>query len=129
MYSFRYETNPGATPVSALQIVRNFHNAVRGAGGQVLRDTGGGDNRQTTLRLTRGASEIWVDINGYIRDYYMTIVEKQAMQQDVTVDAKAMADGLTATCHVEVPGIFFDTGKAVVKPESDAALKEIPKLL
>jgi OOP family OmpA-OmpF porin len=33
VYSFRYVTNPGATPVSALQIVRNFQNAVRGAGG------------------------------------------------------------------------------------------------
>ena len=59
----------------------------------------------------------------------MTIVEKQAMQQDVTVDAKAMADGLAATGHVEVPGIFFDTGQSVLKPESDAALKEIAKLL
>jgi outer membrane protein OmpA-like peptidoglycan-associated protein len=40
-----------------------------------------------------------------------------------------MADGLTAAGHVEVPGIFFDTGNSVVKSESDAALKEIAKLL
>ena len=30
---------------------------------------------------------------------------------------------------VEVPGIFFDFGKAELKPESDAAIKEIAKLL
>jgi len=31
--------------------------------------------------------------------------------------------------HAAVYGIYFDTAKAEVKPESDAALKEIAKLL
>jgi len=30
---------------------------------------------------------------------------------------------------VEVPGIFFDSGKSVLKPESEAAVAEIAKLL
>ena len=47
----------------------------------------------------------------------------------VTVDAKAVGDGIAQQGHVAVYGIYFDTGKADVKPESDAALKEIGKLL
>jgi outer membrane protein OmpA-like peptidoglycan-associated protein len=30
---------------------------------------------------------------------------------------------------VEVPGIFFDTGKSELKPESDSAVAEVAKLL
>jgi len=47
----------------------------------------------------------------------------------VTVDAAALASDITATGHSAVYGIYFDTAKAEVKPESDAALKEIAKLL
>lgn len=37
--------------------------------------------------------------------------------------------GLKTTGHVEVPGIFFDTGKSDLKPESDASVSEVAKLL
>jgi outer membrane protein OmpA-like peptidoglycan-associated protein len=47
----------------------------------------------------------------------------------VTVDAAALANDITNTGHSSVYGIYFDTGKAEVKPESDATLKEIAKLL
>jgi len=47
----------------------------------------------------------------------------------VTVDAAALASDITRSGHAAVYGIYFDTAKAEVKPESDAALKEIAKLL
>ena len=59
----------------------------------------------------------------------MVIIEKQAMQQDVTIDAKAMARDLGETGRVAIYGIFFDTGKSELKPESGPALVEIAKLL
>ncbi|MGD0577898.1 MAG: OmpA family protein [Bryobacteraceae bacterium] len=132
LYKYTYRLDRGAAPASALQILRNFQNAVRASGGQVLWESGEGNNRTTTLRFNKGANEVWLQVTGLSgvdKMYFLTIVEKQAMQQDVTVDAKAMADGLTATGHVEVPGIFFDFGKSQPKPESDAAIKEIAKLL
>ena len=58
----------------------------------------------------------------------LTVVEKQAMQQDVTLDA-AMAQGLDNVGSVAVYGIYFDTGKSEIKPESEPALTEIAKLL
>jgi outer membrane protein OmpA-like peptidoglycan-associated protein len=126
LYYFRYVAKQGSTPVSPLQIVRNFQNAVRSAGGQVLRDEGGA---HTTLRLRKGSTEVWVNIDAHGFDYYMTIVEKQAMQQEVTMDAAAMAQGLENAGSVAIYGIYFDTGKSEIKPESEAALAEIAKLL
>jgi len=41
----------------------------------------------------------------------------------------ALASDITRSGHAAVYGIYFDTAKAEVKPESDAALKEIAKLL
>jgi len=39
------------------------------------------------------------------------------------------ASDITRTGHAAVYGIYFDTGKADVKPESDATLKEIAQML
>ena len=47
----------------------------------------------------------------------------------VTVSADALGRDIERTGHAAVYGIYFDTGKADVKPESDATLKEIAKLL
>jgi len=58
------------------------------------------------------------------------VVEVKPMEADlVKVDAAALASDIGRTGHSAVYGIYFDTGKADVKPESDDALKEIAKLL
>jgi OmpA-OmpF porin, OOP family len=61
---------------------------------------------------------------------YLEIVEPKAMQTgQVTVDASAMKGGLQADGKVALYGLYFDTGKADVKPESKAQREEVPKLL
>jgi outer membrane protein OmpA-like peptidoglycan-associated protein len=45
------------------------------------------------------------------------------------VDAAAMAKGLGEKGHIALYGIYFDTDKAVLKPESRPTLDEIAKLL
>jgi OmpA-OmpF porin, OOP family len=47
----------------------------------------------------------------------------------VTIDAAAMAKDISASGHVALYGIHFDTDKADLKPESQATLQEITKLL
>ena len=59
----------------------------------------------------------------------LLLIEKQAMQQDVTIDAKAMARDIGETGRVAIYGILFDTGKSELKPESAPALVEIANLL
>ena len=45
------------------------------------------------------------------------------------LDAASFGNDLKATGHVAVYGIFFDTGKSILKPESTPALQEVVKLL
>ena len=58
------------------------------------------------------------------------IVEAKAREQRmVTVQASEMATAIAGTGRVALYGIFFDFNKADVKPESDATLEQIAKLL
>ena len=126
MYYFRYRLKQGVTLPSALQIHRNYQNAARSAGGQVLID----ENGYTTIRLNKGGKELWMEIHttvGYVYD--LTIIEKEAMKQDVAIDAAAMASNIADTGSVAIYGINFDTASSVIKPESEPAISEIAKLL
>jgi outer membrane protein OmpA-like peptidoglycan-associated protein len=52
------------------------------------------------------------------------------MEGDMVVaDAAALAQGIDRDGRVSVYGIFFDTDKSEIKPESKAALDEIAKFL
>jgi outer membrane protein OmpA-like peptidoglycan-associated protein len=51
------------------------------------------------------------------------------MKQEVEANAEAMGSDINSTGHVSIYGIYFDTGKSEIKPESDAAISEIAKLL
>jgi outer membrane protein OmpA-like peptidoglycan-associated protein len=58
------------------------------------------------------------------------IAEPKAMQAgQVTINADALAKGLAAEGKIALYGVYFDTGKAVLKPGSDAQLKEMGQLL
>jgi flagellar motor protein MotB len=51
------------------------------------------------------------------------------VQNMIAISAKEMTDAITSTGHVALYGIFFDTGKADIKPESRALLTEIANLM
>ena len=58
------------------------------------------------------------------------IVETKAMTQNmVVVSADEMSRTINATGRVALYGIYFDTSKADIKPESKAAMDEIAKYL
>jgi OOP family OmpA-OmpF porin len=61
--------------------------------------------------------------------YTININEKQSMDQDVVADANSLANSIKESGKVAVYGIYFDTGKSVLKPESKPTLTEISKLL
>jgi outer membrane protein OmpA-like peptidoglycan-associated protein len=129
-YFIRYKVKEGAETTSPLQEIRNYENAAKAAGGQVVWDLMNGANGgEATLRLHKGASEVWIYVNAYTNQYELNIVEKQAMAQEVTVDAAAMAGSIADTGSVAIYGIYFDTAKSDLKPESDPAIDEIAKLL
>jgi OmpA-OmpF porin, OOP family len=125
-FEIRYVTKKDAVAPTPVAIIRNHQQAVAKIGGATVYE----DQRYTTLKLVKDGRTIWVQVDtAWGRGYYLTIVEQQAMAQEVTANAEFFKSGLNSTGHVEVPGIFFDTGQSVLKPESDAAVAEVAKLL
>ena len=111
---------------SELMIQRNYENAVVKAGGKVVYSEKG----KSTLKLVKDGKEIWTQVQAeFTGKYSLIIVQKQAMEQAIVVDAAAMANDLKTTGHVAVYDILFDTGKSDIKPESAKAIEEIAKLL
>jgi outer membrane protein OmpA-like peptidoglycan-associated protein len=127
-FEIRYVTKTGFAPPSPLAIIRNFQQAIAKIGGATVYEDA--NVRVTTLKVVKDGKEIWVQVDtNWGKGYFLTIVEKQAMVQEVVANADFFKTGLNTTGHVEVPGIYFDTGKSVLKPESDAAVAEVAKLL
>jgi OOP family OmpA-OmpF porin len=125
--NIRYQPPASLSPKpSTLQVLRNVENAVKKVGGTVMAT----DQSKETFKLAQGGKEIWIEAwADYTGKYILTIVEKDAMTQQLVADAGAFADGLKATGHIAVDGILFETGKADLKPESSAAIAEVAKLL
>ncbi|MBN1570352.1 MAG: OmpA family protein [Acidobacteria bacterium] len=116
---------------SMLQIARNYANAINKIGGKSFIESPNGRGN-TWMKATKDGKEIWASIeqdNWQGNTYYLFIVEKEAMEQEVVADAKFMADGISSTGHVAIYGIHFDFNKSDIKPESEPALTEIGKML
>ena len=111
---------------SELQILRNFEEAVRKLGGTVARKEKG----KEIFQLAREGKEVWVEVHAdFTGGYKLFVVEKKGMTQDIVANAGAFSNDLKTTGHVAVYGIYFDTGKSAIKPESGQAIGEVAKLL
>jgi outer membrane protein OmpA-like peptidoglycan-associated protein len=124
-----YDPNENIQAPSPLQIGHNYINAAKSVGGQLVyefHDPG----EDVVVKVVRNNMETWayVSANGN-GSYSIHLIEKQAMKQDVVADASTMDKSIRESGKATLYGIYFDTGKADVKPESQAALKEIAKLL
>jgi OOP family OmpA-OmpF porin len=143
---------------SSLEVIRSYQAALKAAGFQTLFscDTGcvsekapfGYSNERTGIwcsnceepmryvaaKLARPEGDAYVTI-AVVKDKYeggtwLNVVEVKPMETgNVTVNAAVMAKDITATGHAVLYGVYFDTGKAIIKPESDPTLSEIAKLL
>jgi outer membrane protein OmpA-like peptidoglycan-associated protein len=124
-----YDLNDNVQAPSPLQTVRNYTNAVKKIGGQVVYEwDDAGPN--AVLKVVKNGKETWAAVYAsYNGSYNIHVIEKEAMNQDVVADASSMASSIKTTGKVALYGIYFDTGKATLKPESQPTLQEIAKLL
>ena len=118
---------------SPLQLIRNYQNAVKQIGGSLLyeRLPKEGDGGETTLQVTTGGKDVWVkvipDIFGApTQSYQLVITEVASMAQ--VVSANELLQELNKNGFVALY-INFDTGKAELKHDGVAAVKEIAKLM
>lgn len=90
----------------------------------------GSDVRYFTGRLPVGSAHVWVSVAVNPQRTFLHIAEPAGMQAGlVQVDANALASALEAQGKVDLPGIFFNTGAASLRPESAAALDVAADLL
>ena len=111
---------------SGLAVVRNYENAIRKVGGTILQSD---PQRWVNGKIVKDGQETWVQIEKGNGTIWLRIVEKKAMEQHIVADAAAFGNDIRATGHAAVYGIYFDTGKSAIKPESAQAIGEIAKLL
>ncbi len=108
--------------VSEIQVFRNFETAIKKAGFTI-------DYTLSPSQIVGHKGATWIFIDNRGTYYYQTIVTEKQMQQEVTADASSLSDEINKSGHVAVYGIHFDTGKAVIQPDSENVLGEIAKLL
>jgi outer membrane protein OmpA-like peptidoglycan-associated protein len=128
-YYIDYSIKGGAEIASNLEIIRNYENAIRKAGGTVLYTPE--DKDYTIGKIVKDGKEIWVSVDPYQSGRYISlyIVERQAMEQTIQANAASWFSDISTTGHAAVYGIYFDIDKAEIKPESGTALDEMAKLL
>jgi OmpA-OmpF porin, OOP family len=118
---------------SALQLIRNYQNAIKSIGGEVVyerlpRDNDGGE---TTLKAQVSGKEVFVRVEPGIfsaptQSYLLHFVERAAMQQVVT--ANKLLDELNAKGFITLY-INFDTNRWEIKPDAQPTLAEVVKAL
>lgn len=128
-----YFHNDAAKQPSALQLIRNYQNAIKSIGGEVVyerlpRDNDGGE---TTLRVATGGKKVWVLVEPGIfsaptQSYRIAVVEVAAMQQ--VVSANKMLDEINKYGFIALY-VNFDTGKTELKPDAQATVREIVAML
>lgn len=111
---------------SAVQIAENYANAIKNAGGIITYKS----SSSVYGKVKKGGNVYWVSVStDGSGDYWMYTVQEEAMKQDVVVTAEVIKSSIKDEGKVAFYGIYFDTDKSVVKPESDLTLAEIAKYL
>jgi OmpA-OmpF porin, OOP family len=148
-----YRTKPGP---SILEVSRNFESQLEKGGFETLlkcdTDACGGIPFTEAIDALP-VPQMWVDgfnyhyyaghkTEGGLETYASVVVSENNSEitaqltvaglgaiENKMVDAAAMAKGLGEAGHIALYGIYFDTDKAVIKPESRPTLEQIAKLL
>ena len=100
------------------------------------------DERLLTAKLARPSGDVYVTVFAAMQEnasnvdashrvaVFVEVVEVKPMQSNmVTVNAAAMQKGLSSEGKIAIYGIYFDSDKADIKPESRPQLDEMAALL
>jgi outer membrane protein OmpA-like peptidoglycan-associated protein len=144
-----YDNPNGRSP---LEILANYEQAITGAGGELLfrcidRECGPGyagsrwgrfngtihlpgQGGYVAGKVSSGSGVAYLAIAVAQRQHQITVIEVRAMEAGlVEVDPAALGQELDRLGHVAIPGVYFETGKATLQPQSDAALAAMAQIL
>jgi outer membrane protein OmpA-like peptidoglycan-associated protein len=134
-YKRTYSLKEDAQKSSVTQIIRNYANAIKNNGGTVIyegmpQNAECADNNGLNMvvgKAVKDGNELWVEVvtlGG--DDYYLTVVLKELMKQDVT--ASSMFEALNRDGHIALY-INFDTGKSIIRDESKPIIDQIVQMM
>jgi OOP family OmpA-OmpF porin len=128
MIRYDFNAESGQSKPSALQILRNYEAAVKKNGGetQFLNANEG----MGVFKIVKPGAEVWVKIETGGNDnsdfYYLTVLEIEAMKQEIT--STDMMTALNTDGHIALY-INFETGKSDIKSESQKTIEQIVEML
>jgi outer membrane protein OmpA-like peptidoglycan-associated protein len=127
-FYYHYQLNSDSAEPSALQIFRNYENALKQINAKIMGKVIEQNNSYSFIcaKVTKGKNEVWIKLTVSQPDYEIVILEKENMTQ--SIQAKDILDALNTSGYIALD-ILFDTGKATVKPESQDIVNEIFNLL
>jgi len=122
-----YSAKEGTKEFSFLQIVRNYENAIKKLGGKILL----AETNRLNAKIEKNEGITYVSVEAFNdgRNYTLIIVENKPMEDEVTIDAASLNKGISETGKIAIYGVYFDTGKSDIKPESKSTIVEIVKML
>jgi outer membrane protein OmpA-like peptidoglycan-associated protein len=129
-----YYVKDGVKEPSALQIFKNYENAIVSKGGKkIFSNLTFEIDMTATFQIVSNNVEYWIgifqlsgDVPNNVNGFELIILGKEAMTQAVT--ANAILDSLTKSGSIQLY-INFETAKADIKAESMPIIDEIAKML
>ncbi|MGB8194029.1 MAG: OmpA family protein [Chitinophagaceae bacterium] len=124
---YNYELEEATAP-SFFQIVKNFENAILKTGGKRIyysKDAG-----VATFQTRSGNKDVWVILNDFggskKGNFELITLEMEGMKQDIS--ASEMLEAINKNGSIALQ-INFETGKSVIKPESQKIIDQIAEML
>ncbi len=117
-----------ATAPSFFQIVKNFENAIIKTGGKRVYYTK--EAGVATFFTQSAGKDVWVVLTdgagAKLGNFELNILEMEGMKQDIA--AGEMLEALNKTGSIALY-INFETGKSIIKPESQTIIDQVVQLL
>jgi len=124
-YHIEYRLNKGAQAPGRLMILKNHENALKRIGAE----TWTRKEKELYAKVENGGREVWIQVYALDSLYRLTIVEREQMEQKVSVNPDALLGEIATTGHAAVYGIYFDHDSADIKQESKPSLQAIADML
>jgi OOP family OmpA-OmpF porin len=126
--NYGFDTESGKPMPSVLQILRNYESAAKKIGGTTL-FFNSADEGVAVFKIVKGDKETWVKVQKGANDalnYVLTIVEVQAMKQEVT--SNDILTALNTDGYIALY-INFDSGKSDIKTESQPLIEQLAEMM
>ncbi len=119
-------TYTGPADLSPFEFNEVYASALGQAGWKIVKNSGGTSSGDATLssHYARGGRDLWLTFHVTNQGYTVGLADPGAQ-----AEARRLREELDRNGHVALYGIYFDTDSATIKPESEATLSQIVKLL